>query len=443
MDKYRKWLTRPSSVARDELFVRYMLKQGLKEFIVIPLDNRTADYYVEEESYLQMLPKLFNQTINNWKKHLEEYSQKREFLLNASKAVEEAVKNNIKGIPLYEKYKEVGKGLFGIAPYIFFPFALNELVEEDVMKEYPNDFKIITSLSKATAFHLFQKSLLTEKAEDIVKEFGWLNLYSLIEEPYTKGDIERLKKEVDKKEIKESFQELESNKEKFEKFISKIKDPDKVALFTLMNEYAYLRTDRVDIFREALYHLIFFYDYLSGLISTKCELKDAIEISDQEIKELLTGEKVVKLKELKLRSSKKGIFYYAPGIFKFIHDKKEMKEILDKIKEIRDDQKFLKGMVAFPGKIEGKVRLILSDEKAKKFKEGEILVARFTEPKHTPYIKKASAIITDDGGITSHAAITSRELKIPCVIGTKNATKVLKDGDLIEVDAEKGVIKKV
>ena len=58
-------------------------------------------------------------------------------------------------------------------------------------------------------------------------------------------------------------------------------------------------------------------------------------------------------------------------------------------------------------------------------------------------MKKAAAIVTDEGGITSHAAIVSRELGIPCVIGTKFATKVFKDGDLIEVDADKGIVRKI
>ena len=58
-----------------------------------------------------------------------------------------------------------------------------------------------------------------------------------------------------------------------------------------------------------------------------------------------------------------------------------------------------------------------------------------------PYLKNASAIATDEGGLTCHAAIISRELKIPCIIGTKISTKVLKDGDLVEVDAEKGVVR--
>jgi len=64
-----------------------------------------------------------------------------------------------------------------------------------------------------------------------------------------------------------------------------------------------------------------------------------------------------------------------------------------------------------------------------------------THPEFLPMMRKAVAFVTDEGGITCHAAIVAREMKRPCIIGTKNATKVLKDGDMVEVDAEKGIVK--
>jgi len=69
------------------------------------------------------------------------------------------------------------------------------------------------------------------------------------------------------------------------------------------------------------------------------------------------------------------------------------------------------------------------------------MVACMTKPEFVPAMKKAIAIITDEGGLTCHAAIISRELGIPCVIGTKVATKILKDGMEVEVDADKGIVK--
>lgn len=101
----------------------------------------------------------------------------------------------------------------------------------------------------------------------------------------------------------------------------------------------------------------------------------------------------------------------------------------------------IKGQIAFKGKITGIVRIITSQKQISEFKEGEILVSPMTMPNYLPAIKKASAIVTDEGGITCHASIISRELKKPCVIGTKIATQVLKTGDKVEVDAENGIVR--
>ncbi len=103
--------------------------------------------------------------------------------------------------------------------------------------------------------------------------------------------------------------------------------------------------------------------------------------------------------------------------------------------------KELKGQTACSGLVTGKVRIILRKEDVAYFLTGEILVSYMTMPIFISAMKKASAFITDEGGITCHAAILSREMQIPCVIGTKIATQVLKNGDLVEVDASKGVVK--
>jgi pyruvate,water dikinase len=103
----------------------------------------------------------------------------------------------------------------------------------------------------------------------------------------------------------------------------------------------------------------------------------------------------------------------------------------------------LKGSVACKGLVKGRVRVIFNphSEDAKKMEEGEILVTSMTRPEFLPFMKIAGAFVTDEGGISSHAAIVAREMKKPCIIGTKIATKVLKDGDLVEVDANNGVVR--
>ncbi|MFA5931453.1 MAG: PEP-utilizing enzyme [archaeon] len=100
------------------------------------------------------------------------------------------------------------------------------------------------------------------------------------------------------------------------------------------------------------------------------------------------------------------------------------------------------GCTAYSGKVIGKVHLVFTNNpKGIIFDQGDILVAIHTSPRLSPLFDKAGAIVTDEGGIACHAAIISREMHIPCIVGTKNATKILHDGDLVEVDASKGTVK--
>ncbi|ABP95849.1 MULTISPECIES: pyruvate, water dikinase [Metallosphaera] len=100
----------------------------------------------------------------------------------------------------------------------------------------------------------------------------------------------------------------------------------------------------------------------------------------------------------------------------------------------------VKGLAASPGIASGKARVLMDVKESKDFQKGEILVTRMTDPDWVPVMKIASAIVTDEGGITSHAAIVSRELGIPAIVGAKDATKVLETGQEITVDATRGVV---
>lgn len=104
----------------------------------------------------------------------------------------------------------------------------------------------------------------------------------------------------------------------------------------------------------------------------------------------------------------------------------------------------LKGLPASPGLVSGKAHVILSPENIDEFKDGEILITEMTAPDWVPAMKKAKAIVTDSGGMTCHASIVSRELGIPCIVGTKSrgnaSTLVIKDGMDITVDATNGIV---
>lgn len=102
--------------------------------------------------------------------------------------------------------------------------------------------------------------------------------------------------------------------------------------------------------------------------------------------------------------------------------------------------RLLVGLAAAPGIACGPVRVLASPDHADQFRDGEILVAPTTSPDWIPILRRASALVTDSGGITCHAAIVSRELGIPSVVGTRIATQVLYDGQVVTVDGRRGVI---
>lgn len=116
------------------------------------------------------------------------------------------------------------------------------------------------------------------------------------------------------------------------------------------------------------------------------------------------------------------------------------KEISSKFKsEDRSNQ--IKGNIASMGKVIGIARILLSHKDIHKLQKGEILITSMTTPDFVSAMERASAFVTDEGGITCHAAIVAREFNVPCIVGTGNATKIIKDGDLLEVDANTGIVK--
>ncbi|MEK7575436.1 MAG: PEP-utilizing enzyme [Patescibacteria group bacterium] len=102
-----------------------------------------------------------------------------------------------------------------------------------------------------------------------------------------------------------------------------------------------------------------------------------------------------------------------------------------------------KGVCASTGKATGIARIVHSPNENSKVLEGNILITHATTVDYLPAMKKAAAIITEVGGLTCHAAVVSREFKIPCVVALKNAMTNFKDGDKIEVDADKGLVRKI
>lgn len=155
--------------------------------------------------------------------------------------------------------------------------------------------------------------------------------------------------------------------------------------------------------------------------------------------------------DLYLRTGKfpKNLFSRKSCVVKMVNGKievlwnKKADEFFKKNNPINVLKKNISGQTAYPGKVSGRVYVALSMDQFKKIPQGAILVCSITRYDVVPYLNRVKAIITDQGGITCHTAIIAREMKIPAVIGTQYATDILKTGDWVEVDAERGIVEKL
>lgn len=106
-----------------------------------------------------------------------------------------------------------------------------------------------------------------------------------------------------------------------------------------------------------------------------------------------------------------------------------------------DGEVIVRGLAAAPGIAQGRARVLTSVKDGKRLQDGEILVAPMTNPDWVPTIRRAAGLVTDGGGMTCHAAIVSRELGVPAIVGTRTATTVLRDGEMITIDGAQGVVR--
>jgi len=201
------------------------------------------------------------------------------------------------------------------------------------------------------------------------------------------------------------------------------------------SDMVFIKFYRKGIFAESYYSFGFLLEQIGNRIG--CDKIHVINMLPTEI--LASLEIGYFPKDLIKARIKSGVLFSAYGQTSALSKKLDSSYTITKEKKEKND--IIKGQIAYPGHAKGYVKLINSAEDMKKFEKGNILISRSTNPSLLPAMKLSDAIVTDAGGLTCHAAIVAREMKKPCVVGTKVATQILKDGDLVEVDAKKGIIK--
>ena len=239
-------------------------------------------------------------------------------------------------------------------------------------------------------------------------------------------------------EIKEKDRQIKEQKKKY--IIQYNIDEKHQQILKVAQGFMYTKSYRKERFTHSFYYIYKIYREICrrfGYTLDECRW-----MLYEERKQLLLEGKKIDKKILNKRN-KGCVMVSKKGATEIVSDNeaeeiKKLVEIIESPKNVTE----IKGMIACQGYAKGCVKLVFNSNDIEKMKQGDILVAPATNPDVVPAMKKAAAIVTDAGGVTSHAAIISRELGVPCLIGTKISTKVLKDGDFVEVDAEtNGIVK--
>ena len=263
-----------------------------------------------------------------------------------------------------------------------------------------------------------------KKIDEYVEE-----IKKLISEKTNVVDLEKIKKDNDKK------LRLEQGR-----ILSVLKfNKKELGIINFVKESSYIKDYR----KGGVYHGMYCYKKFFDVASARygVESDSFWSMNPFEVENLL--ENNIKINpELLRKRANSCVLIYKKNDLKIIFDNEE-KELLESLvlESGSGNNLELKGTPVCAGRVMGIVKLIESTDDMYKMEKGDILVSQITYPNLLPAMKKAAAIVTNVGGVICHAAIIARELNIPCIVGTKNATKVLKDGDIIEVNANNGIIK--
>lgn len=345
-------------------------------------------------------------------------------------ALEPVFSEKVRNI-LEKKYPEKVADYYNI---VMTPVRESELIEER------------RSLLKIALRYPADKDGVVDSPElsEHIERFSYLKRKDMFMEFFSNEDyLRRLHEFIDpRKELKELDAEAEKKKTRFEQILELFRDdPFAQTLFRTTNESIFFRTWRTERYTQSTYYFISLFQTIASRIGVD-DYHDILYLLPQEIIEFLLGNK--EINNTLIQERKRALVYITFGHSDalLLHGDQAIL-LFNHLTFFENPTGEITGTPAYMGKVKGVVTVIAARENYSRIAGSEILVIHTTTPDILPFIKNVKAIVTEEGGILSHAAVISREFKIPCVIGTKIATKVLKDGDIVEVDAEKGIVKKL
>ncbi len=361
-------------------------------------------------------------------------------------------KMNIKSLTnqqLVRLYREYQKRVIHYTSFIWTTFFLNEFYSEKAKEiihsklkenEDPHQYyeAVFTPNKRAAILELTHRvstgNLTKESIKQLYARFKWIPCLDIHNPAWTFGDF--------KKHLSEFKRKKQDKGMPYDSMVKNLKISSKDRnILEISKEFSYIKDLRDDFRREGIFYIIssLFEEIAKRL---KLSLQEISYFKEQEIIDALVSNS--KIDKSLISQRKKGfVIYY--------NNNKEVQCISGEgiqqsmsnlgLVSLKVNAQNIKGTPASNGEAVGRVVIVKGVKDLPKVNQGDILVAVTTHPDYVPAMQKAIAIVTDEGGVTSHAAIVSREFDVPCVVGTKVATHLLKSGNVIKVDGTHGTVK--
>lgn len=470
--KWIKTVTRPMSPLKFPMITalaedfQKILGTGFEHQIYFPMAGQHAFYFEESEfnAFREAVIKRIEEREDYIKKEARNCYQVCEKFVETGQKIRSMDLGSKSDSELVQLYSEFNERMREYTIYLWIPLVIErylpmaleksgKLTKEEMdtistkTKLTPSDQEGVELLKIAAAIEknkgLIDKNL-EQRIEKHAETFGWLPTHDFHLEVWRKEHfLDRLNQISDaSQKLKLREQSAKEQEEKLQAIKQRLSSEKALlSLIDDLQEYLYLRTYRTDTLYQAIYYTL----PLIWEIGKRAKLShdEVVFLTPWEIISFLEDRQLPPPEEIEKRKNRY-LLMRMEGKERIISGPDEIERIGKMLfVEEPKGEMVLQGQGVYPGYAKGRVKIVLNVTEGDKIEKGDILVSTMTTPEMHSFIEKVSAIVTDEGGITSHAALVSRELGIPCVIGTEKATRVLHDHELVEVDSKNGVVRRI
>jgi pyruvate,water dikinase len=464
MTEWIKYVTRSLSLYKIDVYFRG-LRNALKKHFNLDYNNlltyakgQECGLYIGEKDFKAFANIIKIHFLGHIKANKDPFELLYRFQDEAVKTAVELGKENISSkeylLKAYNYFLEKLSDLQimiwfpAVCEVDLFPYAQKRLME---LTKDENAWDIIAEPFEPSAVQEEFIDLLKaaidysdEKLKTHQEEYAWMSMRFVDKKPYDLAYFKKRLEEIEnpEQELARITKDLGEKKKRFFELLDSLNlSREDRELFIAVNKLNCLRNTRDKGRRKVYYYIKPLYDKI--LSALDCDYPALLSYLNEDVVKAL--ENNVKLE--KKNDINEYIHLFKDGNFEFVSENVEKRLEEEGIKSLNlEEVNEFKGSIANTGKVTGKVKIITLNNWAKDIadvEKGDILVAISTESDYIMAMERAAAFVTDEGGITVHAAIIAREMGKPCIVGTSIATSVLKDGDLVEVDANNGVVRKL